>query len=73
IEKGNTSGKEMVNVTIGFEHVTIIPKFKQHKVLAVRDFPPGCGRGTTSDFGLHRQIVVDQGSRKYDYLVLYVV
>ncbi|KAH1031805.1 hypothetical protein J1N35_043979 [Gossypium stocksii] len=44
-----------------FEHVTTTPKFKRCKVSAVQDFPPGCKRGTTSDFGLHKQIVVDQG------------
>ncbi|KAH1130338.1 hypothetical protein J1N35_001716 [Gossypium stocksii] len=51
----------MANVTTGFEHVTIIPKFKRRKVSAIRDFPPGCGRGATTDLGLSRQISVDQG------------
>ncbi|KAH1073588.1 hypothetical protein J1N35_025916 [Gossypium stocksii] len=70
----------MVNVTTGFEHVTTTPKFKRCKVSTVRDFLPGCGRGPTMDFGLNRQIAVDQGkyslifgSGDYDYLVLYVV
>ncbi|KAH1091487.1 hypothetical protein J1N35_018744 [Gossypium stocksii] len=59
--KGNSSGKGMANVTIGFEHVTTIPKFKQRKVSVVWDFPPGCGRGATTNLGLNRQIAVDQG------------
>ncbi|KAH1107844.1 hypothetical protein J1N35_011612 [Gossypium stocksii] len=50
----------MVRVTTGFEHITTTPKFKQRKVSAVRDFSPGCGRGPTTDFGLNRQIAVDQ-------------
>ncbi|KAH1097590.1 hypothetical protein J1N35_014511 [Gossypium stocksii] len=59
--KGDVSGKEMAKVTMGFEHVTTIPKFKRRKVSAVRDFPPGCRRGATMDHGLNRQIAVDQG------------
>ncbi|KAH1122051.1 hypothetical protein J1N35_005211, partial [Gossypium stocksii] len=61
IEKGNSNGKEMATVTTGFEHVTTIPKFKQRKVSAVRDFLPGCKRGATTDLRLHKQITVDQG------------
>ncbi|KAH1057226.1 hypothetical protein J1N35_035291 [Gossypium stocksii] len=59
MEKESVSGKEMATVTMGFEHVTTIPKFKRCKVSAVWDFPPGCGRGATTDLGLHRQIAVD--------------
>ncbi|KAH1039104.1 hypothetical protein J1N35_040847 [Gossypium stocksii] len=77
MEKGNSRGKQMANVTMGFEHVTTTPKFKRHKVSAVRDFSPGCGRGATMDFKLIRQITVDQGkyclifgSDDYEYLVL---
>ncbi|KAH1031849.1 hypothetical protein J1N35_044023, partial [Gossypium stocksii] len=73
MEKGNSSGKEMANVMTGFEHVTTIPKFKRRKVSTVRDFPPGCRRGATTDFGLNRQIAIDQGSSDYDYLVLNMV
>ncbi|KAH1039830.1 hypothetical protein J1N35_041573, partial [Gossypium stocksii] len=62
----------MANVTTGFEHITTTPKFKRRKVSAVRDFLPGCGRGATTDFGLNRQIAVDQGSGDYEYLVLQV-
>ncbi|KAH1032458.1 hypothetical protein J1N35_044632, partial [Gossypium stocksii] len=51
----------MANVTMGFEHVTTIPKFKRCKVSAVRDFLPGCRRGATTDNELNRQIAVDQG------------
>ncbi|KAH1039354.1 hypothetical protein J1N35_041097 [Gossypium stocksii] len=59
--KGDISGKEMAKVTTGFEHITTIPKFKQRKVSAVSGFPPGYGRGVTTDHGLNRQIAVDQG------------
>ncbi|KAH1073203.1 hypothetical protein J1N35_025531 [Gossypium stocksii] len=69
--KGDVSGKEMFKVTMGFEHVTTIPKFKRRKVSAVRDFLPGCGRGATTNHGLNRQITVDQGSNNYGYLVLF--
>ncbi|KAH1056872.1 hypothetical protein J1N35_034937 [Gossypium stocksii] len=51
----------MAKVTTGFEHVTTMPKFKQPKVSAIRDFPPRCGRGATTDLELNRQITVDQG------------
>ncbi|KAH1114199.1 hypothetical protein J1N35_007577 [Gossypium stocksii] len=61
MEKESASGKEMATVTMGFEHVTTIPKFKRRKVSTVRDFLPGCERGATTDLELHRQIVVDQG------------
>ncbi|KAH1097040.1 hypothetical protein J1N35_013961, partial [Gossypium stocksii] len=45
----------------GFEYVATIPKFKRRKVSVVQDFLPGCRRGATAEFGLHRQITVDQG------------
>ncbi|KAK5836081.1 hypothetical protein PVK06_011830 [Gossypium arboreum] len=54
MEKGGSS-KE-----VGIE----VPKFKLRKVSAVRDFPPGCGRGTMSDFELHWQIAIDQSSQE---------
>ncbi|KAK5825599.1 hypothetical protein PVK06_020455 [Gossypium arboreum] len=53
MEKGGSSRE------VGIE----APKFKRRKVSAVRDFPPGCGRGTTSDFELRRQIATDQSSQ----------
>ncbi|KAH1107815.1 hypothetical protein J1N35_011583, partial [Gossypium stocksii] len=68
--KEDISGKETAKVTTGFEHVTTIPMFKRCKVSAIRDFPLGCGRGATMDHGLNRQIIVDQGSNDYEYLVL---
>ncbi|KAH1114247.1 hypothetical protein J1N35_007625 [Gossypium stocksii] len=81
--KGDASNKKMANVPVGYDHVAATHKFKRHKVSAVRDFPPGCGRGTASDFGLSRQIAVDQSSQgkcglsfgfgDYEYLVLYVI
>ncbi|KAH1073479.1 hypothetical protein J1N35_025807 [Gossypium stocksii] len=82
MSKGDASGKKMMNVSVRYEHVTTTPKFKQQKVSTVQDFLPGCKRGTVSDFGLNRQITVDQssqgkyslslGSGDYEYLVLYV-
>ncbi|KAH1064119.1 hypothetical protein J1N35_029106 [Gossypium stocksii] len=61
MSKGDINGRETAIVTTGLEHVTTVPKFKLRKVSAVRDFLPGCGRGVTTDLGLHRQITVDQG------------
>ncbi|KAH1073239.1 hypothetical protein J1N35_025567 [Gossypium stocksii] len=61
MKKGNSSGKEMVKVMTGLEHVTTIPKFKRREVSAVWDFPSRCVRGATTDFGLYKQIAVDQG------------
>ncbi|KAH1097711.1 hypothetical protein J1N35_014632 [Gossypium stocksii] len=49
----------MANVPAGYEHIAATPKFKWCKVSAVRDFLPGCERGTASDFALNRQITVD--------------
>ncbi|KAH1107869.1 hypothetical protein J1N35_011637 [Gossypium stocksii] len=59
----DASGKETANGMAGYEHITTTPKFKRCKVLAIWDFPPGCGRGAVSNLGLHRQIAVDQSSR----------
>ncbi|KAH1129859.1 hypothetical protein J1N35_001237 [Gossypium stocksii] len=42
--------------------VTPTSKFKRHKVSAVRDFSPRCGRVTASNLGLTKQIVVDHSS-----------
>ena len=53
MEKGGSSRE------VGIE----APKFKRRKVSAIQDFPPGCGRGTMSDFELHRQIAVNQSSQ----------
>ncbi|KAH1073044.1 hypothetical protein J1N35_025372 [Gossypium stocksii] len=63
ISKGDASSKEMTNVSVRYEHVTTTPKFKRRKVSVVLDFPTGCERGTASDFGLNRQITVDQSSQ----------
>ncbi|KAH1056145.1 hypothetical protein J1N35_034210 [Gossypium stocksii] len=57
----------MAKVMTGFEHVTTMPKFKRCKVSAIRDFLPGCGRGATTDFGLNRQITVDQGKPLFGF------
>ncbi|KAH1097464.1 hypothetical protein J1N35_014385 [Gossypium stocksii] len=61
--KGGSSKKEMVKVSVVIEHVASSPKFKQRKVSVVRDFLPGCGRVIASNFGLSRQITVDQSSQ----------
>ncbi|KAH1107876.1 hypothetical protein J1N35_011644 [Gossypium stocksii] len=53
----------MAKVSIEFERVTATPKFKQRKVSAVSDFPLGCRRVTASNFGLSRQLAVDQSSQ----------
>ncbi|KAH1056449.1 hypothetical protein J1N35_034514 [Gossypium stocksii] len=58
--KGDTCGKEMADVTTGYERVTATSKFKRRKVSAVRDFSSRYGRGTVSAFRLSRQIAVDQ-------------
>ncbi|KAH1056059.1 hypothetical protein J1N35_034124 [Gossypium stocksii] len=61
--KGDTSGKGMANVTIGYELGTTSPKFKRRKVSVVQDFLPGCGREATTNLELKWQITVDQGNR----------
>ncbi|KAH1098066.1 hypothetical protein J1N35_014987 [Gossypium stocksii] len=53
----------MAKVSAEFERVVSAPKFKRRKVSAVRDFLPGCGRVTAPNFGLSRQIAVDQFSQ----------
>ncbi|KAK5833510.1 hypothetical protein PVK06_017354 [Gossypium arboreum] len=63
----------MSMVLRGSGRVAFAPKFKRRRVSAVRDFPPGCGRVTTPNFGLSRQIAVDQGFADREFLVLYVI
>ncbi|KAH1121675.1 hypothetical protein J1N35_004835 [Gossypium stocksii] len=46
--KGDASNKVMAKVPPRYKRVATTPKFKRRKVSAVRDFPPGCGRVTTS-------------------------
>ncbi|KAH1091352.1 hypothetical protein J1N35_018609 [Gossypium stocksii] len=53
----------MAKVSAETERVVSVPKFKRHKMSAVRDFPPGCGKVTASDFGLNKQISVDRSSQ----------
>ncbi|KAH1031661.1 hypothetical protein J1N35_043835, partial [Gossypium stocksii] len=55
------NSKVSVKMPTSFKNVTTTPKFNRRKVSTVQNFLPGCRRGTTSDFGLHRQIAVDQG------------
>ncbi|KAH1107669.1 hypothetical protein J1N35_011437, partial [Gossypium stocksii] len=72
VSKGGSS-KVSVKMPTEYECVTTTPKFKRRKVLVVQHFPPGCGRGASTDLGLNRQITIDQGSGDYEYLVLQVV
>ncbi|KAH1122185.1 hypothetical protein J1N35_005345 [Gossypium stocksii] len=61
--KGEANKKVKAKVSVDTEHLVCVPKFKQHRVSVVRDFSPGCGRVTASNFGLSRQITVDQSSQ----------
>ncbi|KAK5785517.1 hypothetical protein PVK06_040109 [Gossypium arboreum] len=66
----------MTVVPTGSGHIASSPNFKRHRVSAVWDFPPGCGRVTAPNFRLSRQIIVDrssQGSNPREFLVLYVI
>ncbi|KAH1114445.1 hypothetical protein J1N35_007823 [Gossypium stocksii] len=60
--KGGASDKVIAKVPAEFKHVATTLKFKRRKVLAIRDFSPGCGRVTASNLDLRRQIVIDQSS-----------
>ncbi|KAH1091638.1 hypothetical protein J1N35_018895 [Gossypium stocksii] len=60
--KANANDKVMAKVLAETERVVSAPMFKRGKMLLVRDFPPGCGRVNASNFGLCRQITVDQSS-----------
>ncbi|KAH1107671.1 hypothetical protein J1N35_011439 [Gossypium stocksii] len=55
----------IVTAKVPAENVRIIstPKFKRRRVSAVRDFSPGCERVTASNFGLTRQITVEQSGQ----------
>ncbi|KAH1107899.1 hypothetical protein J1N35_011667 [Gossypium stocksii] len=53
----------MAKVSAEFERVVSAPKFKWHRVSAIRDFLPGCGRVTAPNIGLSTQITVDQSSQ----------
>ncbi|KAH1039071.1 hypothetical protein J1N35_040814 [Gossypium stocksii] len=53
----------MAKVSAEIERVVSAPKFKRYKVSVVWDFPPKCGRVTASNFGLSRQIALDQSSQ----------
>ncbi|KAH1122032.1 hypothetical protein J1N35_005192 [Gossypium stocksii] len=63
-------------VPVEIENVISTPKFKRRRVSAVRDFSPGYRRVTASNFGLSRQIAIDQSSQGSDtreLLVLYMI
>ncbi|KAH1114707.1 hypothetical protein J1N35_008085 [Gossypium stocksii] len=61
MSKGDSS-RVAAKVSTVIERVAFAPKFKQRKVSAVQDFPPGYRRVTTSNLGLTRQIAVDYSS-----------
>ncbi|KAH1039076.1 hypothetical protein J1N35_040819, partial [Gossypium stocksii] len=63
MSKGGSSSKVLAKVPAKNVRVASTPKFKRHRVSVVRDFLPGCRRVTASNFGLTRQIVVDQSSQ----------
>ncbi|KAH1039108.1 hypothetical protein J1N35_040851 [Gossypium stocksii] len=46
-------------VSTGSALTVSTPKFKQCSVSAIRDFPPGCGRVTASNYGLTVSAVGD--------------
>ncbi|KAH1046736.1 hypothetical protein J1N35_037520 [Gossypium stocksii] len=61
--KGGASEKVKTKVPTKIERIVSATKFNQRRVLAVRDFPPGYGRVTASNFGLCWHIAVDQSSQ----------
>ncbi|KAH1114781.1 hypothetical protein J1N35_008159 [Gossypium stocksii] len=61
--KKGASVKVSAKVLAENERVASSPNFKQRRVSVVWDFLPGYGRVTASNFGLSRQIVVDQSSQ----------
>ncbi|KAK5802809.1 hypothetical protein PVK06_030432 [Gossypium arboreum] len=63
MSKRGSSNKVMAVVLAGSGRVASAPKFKLHKVSAVRDFPPGYRRVTTPNSRLSRQITVDHSSQ----------
>ncbi|KAH1121955.1 hypothetical protein J1N35_005115 [Gossypium stocksii] len=62
MSKRDSSHKVVARVSTMDVCVASTLKFKRRKVLAVRYFPPGCGRVTASNWGLTRQIAVDRSS-----------
>ncbi|KAH1039897.1 hypothetical protein J1N35_041640 [Gossypium stocksii] len=68
--------KAMTVVPAGIGLVVPAPKFKQRKVSAIWDFPPGCGRVTAPSSRSSEVITVDrssQGADTQEFLVLYVI
>ncbi|KAK5825458.1 hypothetical protein PVK06_020295 [Gossypium arboreum] len=53
--KGGASDNVMARVPIEIERIASTLKFKRHRVSAVRDFLPGCGRVAAPNFGLDRR------------------
>ncbi|KAH1082845.1 hypothetical protein J1N35_022606 [Gossypium stocksii] len=55
-----SSGKGKSVVPVDSGRVASAPKFKRHKVSAIQDFLPGCGRVTAPNFGSSELITVDR-------------
>ncbi|KAH1046725.1 hypothetical protein J1N35_037509 [Gossypium stocksii] len=62
MSKGS-SDKVKVVVPVDSGRVAFAPKFKRRKVSAFRYILSGSRRGTASDFGISRQITIDQSSQ----------
>ncbi|KAH1107846.1 hypothetical protein J1N35_011614 [Gossypium stocksii] len=74
--KKGASDKVMAKVPSKFERVASAPKFKQRKVSAIRDFPPGCDRIIVPNSRSSELITVDQSSQAFgdrEFLALYVI
>ncbi|KAH1055816.1 hypothetical protein J1N35_033881 [Gossypium stocksii] len=67
--KKGASDKMMAKVPTEFEGVASTLKFKQRKVSAIRDFPPGCGRITTPNSRASELITVDCSSQDKNLLI----
>ncbi|KAH1082915.1 hypothetical protein J1N35_022676 [Gossypium stocksii] len=57
------SRKAMTMVPAGNGLIVPAPKFKQRKMSAIRDFPPGCGRITALSSRSSELIIVDQSTQ----------
>ncbi|KAH1114072.1 hypothetical protein J1N35_007450, partial [Gossypium stocksii] len=53
----------MAKVPAELKDIASTLKFKQRKMSAIQDFPPGCGRVTASDTRLSELITVDRSSQ----------
>ncbi|KAH1039533.1 hypothetical protein J1N35_041276, partial [Gossypium stocksii] len=63
ISKWSSSFKVMVKVLAENVRIASTPKFKRHRLSAVRDFPPGCGRVTAPSSRSSELITIDRSSQ----------